>query len=331
MNAARKGRLLLLLLLSLYAGPGFPVLSALTGRAEAGMPHYANGALGLGAATMPEPGWYFTFSNMYYGARQIRDNHGDKIANSFAHPNQRFDFLMESFISNYTLTYASNFKLLGARWSADLTLPIAYYRMKATDTFNIPLPKRTGGELELLNQRSLGVSDLFIQPAVLSWSGDRYDITLSASLFLPVGRFNKDDPTSPGMGYWTVMPGGGFTWYFDRKKSWSFSIMAGYEFNSRQRDSQITPGQQFHFEWGIGKRFAKYWQVGITGYDAWQVTSDQGPNASANKYRAHGIGPEISVVIPKLKGQLSLRSQWEYLNRNTPQGNTTTMALSFSF
>ena len=317
-------------------GSSFAVLSlllmlAFAGQARAGMPHYANGALGLGAATMPVPGWYYTNTSMYYSAKQIRDNNGNKISKSFSHPHQRLNFRMETFTNSHTVTYSSDFKIFGARWIANFTVPLVYYRMKATDTFDIPLPNRAGSSLDLLNKRSLGISDLYTEPVVLSWGGDRYDITLNTGVFIPVGRFDKTDPTSPGMGYWTIKPGAGFTWYFDREKAWSFSLMAGYEFQFKQRETNITPGEQFHYEWGLGKRFASYWQVGVAGYDSWQITRDTGPDASPHKYQAHGIGPEINVVIPKLGGQLTLRSQWEYLNRNAPQGSTTTLSLSFSF
>ena len=49
----------------------------------------------------------------------------------------------------------------------------------------------------------------------------------------------------------------GVTWYIDQEKTWSVSALNRYEFNTEQRDTDVTPGQAYTLEWGIGKAVTK--------------------------------------------------------------------------
>jgi hypothetical protein len=125
----------------------------------------------------------------------------------------------------------------------------------------------------------------------------------------------------------------GGTVYFDAKKTWAASILARYETHSEKDDTKVQPGDDFHFEWGISKSFAKFWDVGLTGYFQWQVSDDSGSDA-VNKNvhdRVYAIGPEINVFCPFLKAFFSLRSQWEFEAEDRPEGNVTTLTLTKIF
>lgn len=302
-------------------------LLAMLPSAQASTPHYVNGSLGLGAATLPPEGFYYSMLNTNYYASQIRDQNGDKVWKGAE--GSSADFKLEVFIQAHSFVWASKYKILGARWLADIAVPLLYMDIKADVA--IPLPFQPGIRRSV-ESHSFGLTDFYVEPLSLIWEKDRFSITLTSGVFVPVGKYDQNNPTSVGKGFWTFKQGLGGTVYFDEKKEWSASILAGYEIHSKQRQTHTKPGDHFHFEWGVGKRFAKYWQAGVVGYDSWQVTKDQGgTNAAEYKTSVHGVGGEIDVAIEKIKAQISLRSIWEYRARYSTLGNTTTLSAAFSF
>lgn len=293
--------------------------------ARASSPHYINGVLGLKAATLPPPGhFYYRMYNAYYSAGEIRDNGGDKV------DLDRFD--LGFYLMLHSFTYTSESRFLGARLIFDIDIPFIDVNYSVGNTFGERLPDFMGFHDFTLSKSgaSFGLSDIVINPIILAWEGPRYDLYAGLSFILPTGRFSKGDPTSPGKGFWTFMPGVGATIYFDKEKTWSSSLLAHYEINTKQKETDITPGDHFHFEWGIGKDF-KDWTAGIAGYASWQVTDDSGPNASKKRTNAFAVGPEIDFTIPSLKTLVTLRSLWEFKNTSNAQGNITSLAFMWAF
>lgn len=311
---------------------GLTLLVLLGREARASTPHYINGILGIQAATMPPPGMYYTMFNTNYYANSVRNNNGDKIVKC---PDPTcgndVDFKLDAYLQIHNLTYSSDFKIFGGRWLADIDIPLIYSDMSLSDAFHIPLPNYYIDKHIAVNDNSFGLSDLYIEPLVLAWNLDRVDFTVMGGVFAPTGRFDQNDPTSQGRGFWTFKGGAGATVYFDEAKTWTASILAGYEVHTKQKETDVTPGDHFHFEWGVGKRFAKYFVAGAAGYCSWQVKKDKGPGASPHLTRSFAAGPELGVIIPSWKAELAVRSLWEFENRNAPQGNLTTVTLNFAF
>ena len=73
--------------------------------------------------------------------------------------------------------------------------------------------------------------------------------------------------------------------------------------------------------------------VGISGFAEWQVTSQSGPlpEDSTPNYRVFGIGPEIHLNIPKWKLGFLLRVQPGFGARNTSQANNFWFNVSYNF
>ncbi len=293
-----------------------------TNNATASTPHFLNGSEGLMVATLPPPGFYYRMYNLVYSASKIRNGSGDRVNLD------QFSFL--GAFNVHRFIYSSNLKILGGNLIADVSIPLAYLKMHVKKELNIPLPNYHEWDHVIdAKTRSFGLSDI-IPEALIAWHTSHFDVAAGVGFFLPTGRYNPRDPTSPGKGYLTISPGFAFTYYFDQARKWNFAIGFHYEFNFRQRHTGITPGQQFHFEWGLGRQLGN-WQLGVTGYNSWQITRDRGTGASAEMNRANAIGPEIVLNIPKLKAQIQLRSLWEFKNRAGAQGNMTACNLTFTF
>ncbi|KAF5045963.1 putative MetA-pathway of phenol degradation [anaerobic digester metagenome] len=285
----------------------------MTGSAAlAGSGHYVNGAEGIKGATLPPQGVYWRMYNLFYTADDLRDKHGDEI--------DGVDFDVNVYALVNRLVYSSDIEILGANVVADICVPLVY-----TD-----ISMKAGG-MTLFDDNEFGLGDILIEPAILAWHGPRYDAALGVGVYLPTGDFEDDEPASPGKGFWTGMLTAGATLYFDEARTWSASILSRYEIHSEQEDTDVTYGNDFHFEWGLGKTVAKIWDVGLAGYCRWQVTDDSGPGTTNDREEAYAVGPEVSVFVPDWGLGVSLRSLWEFENKVNSQGNVTTLMIMKAF
>jgi hypothetical protein len=279
--------------------------------ALAGSGHYVSGVEGIKAATLPPEGIYWRMYNVFYTADDLRDKNGDEID---------VDFDVNVYALVNRLVYSSGIELLGANLVADICVPLVY-----TD-----ISMKAGG-MTLFDDNEFGLGDILIEPAILAWHGPRWDAALGVGVYLPTGDFDADEPASPGKGFWTGMLTAGATFYFDEARTWSASILSRYEIHSEQEDTDVTYGDDFHFEWGLGKTVAKIWDVGLAGYCRWQVTDDSGPGTTNDREEAYAVGPEVSVFVPDWGLGVSLRSLWEFENKVNSQGNVTTLMIMKAF
>ena len=279
--------------------------------ALAGSGHYVSGVEGIKAATLPPEGIYWRMYNVLYTADDLRDKNGKEVD---------VDFDVNVYALVNRLVYSSGIELLGANLVADICVPLVY-----TD-----ISMKAGG-MTLFDDNEFGLGDILIEPAILSWHGPRYDAALGVGVYLPTGSFDADEPASPGKGFWTGMLTAGATFYFDEAKTWSISALSRYEIHSEQEDTDITYGNDFHFEWGLGKTLAKTWDVGLAGYCRWQLTDDSGPGTTNDREEAYAIGPEVSVFMPEWGLGVSMRSLWEFENKVNSQGNVTTLMIMKAF
>ena len=285
---------------------------AVAGSAWGASGHYVNGVEGLKAASVPPPGFYWRMYNTFYNADSLRGNNARKVSGS------DFDLSVFAWVNRFL--YTSNVEILGGNLSMDLIIPVT----------NTDVSLHMGGN-KVFSDDEFGLGDIAVEPFILAWHGARYDAVVGAGLYLPTGHYDIDDPASPGMGFWTFMFSAGGTVYFDQERTWSASALARYEIHTEQEDTDITPGNHFHFEWGVGKTLWQVVDLGVAGYCHWQVSDDSGPLTDNDREEAYAIGPEVAVAFPDYAFQVSLRSLWEFENRNRPQGNITTLTLTKAF
>jgi hypothetical protein len=269
------------------------ILFTLSGTGHTGETgHYANGLEGIKAATVPGPGLYYIMYNLFYTADELNDKTGNKL-------NVNFD--VSVFANAHRFIWVSPVKILGADYLFDATLPFIYTDIEVT----------AAG----ISDKAFALGDICVEPFALSWHGERYDTCFGLAAYLPVGKYDQDKAASPGKDFWTGMLTLGGTYYFDTQKTWSASILSRYEIHSKKSESHVKPGNDFHFEWGIGKTLAKNWDVGLAGYCQWQVTDDRGSDVSWDKSvhdRVWAIGPEVRTFLPGLGLGISLRGLREF-------------------
>jgi hypothetical protein len=273
--------------------------------------HYVNGVEGIKAATLPPPGFYYRLYNVFYNADEYNDEDGDGLD---------MDFEVSVYAMVNRFIWITNKKILGADFGADIIIPLVYTDIEIKGT--------------PVDDDGFGLGDITVEPFDLSWHGPRYDASFALAVYIPTGEYDKNEPASPGRDMWTGMITLGGTYYFDVDKTWSASILSRYEIHSAKDETDVTLGNDFHFEWGLGKTLAKIWDVGLAGYCHWQVTDDSGSDVVWDKSvhdEVYAVGPEVSVFIPPSTLFVSLRSLWEFNAKDRSEGNVTTLTLTKIF
>ncbi len=273
--------------------------------------HYVNGVEGLKCASLPPPGFYWKMYNAFYTADSMRNKDGNDA---------NIDFDLSAYALVNRFIWISDMKLLGADYGADIIIPVNYTDIEIS--------------AKGVDDDKFALGDIMIEPLLLSWHGSRYDAAFAFGIYMPTGEYEKTEAASPGKDFWTGMFTLGGTYYFDAGKTWTASILSRYEFHSEKDDQDITPGNDFHFEWGVSKNIAQVWDVGVVGYCQWQVTDDSGDDATWDQSvhdRVFAIGPEASLFIPSVKLFVSLRSLWEFEAVDRSEGIITNLTLTKIF
>ncbi len=267
--------------------------------------HYPAGAEGIKAATLPGPGKYLKWYNFYYQANTLRDPSGNRVPNGFD---------VDVFATAPRLIWITDKKVLGADFGMDILVPLIY-----TD---IEIPGAG------LNESHTGIGDIFVEPIVLGWHKERYDLAFAAGFWAPTGDYDTTSAANAGKNFWTGMFTLGATTYLDCDKTWSVSALGRYETNSERDRIAVRPGDDFHIEWGIGKNINKVWDVGVSGYCHWQVTQDSGAaSTSTARDRFYSIGPEVQYFCEPASMIFALRYQWEFEARDRPEGNNLVFSI----
>ena len=124
------------------------------------------------------------------------------------------------------------------------------------------------------------------------------------------------------------------TW-LERATSLEFSAALGYTVNAINTITQYKSGDDFHFEWAVGRKFGQQWTVGFAGYNYWQVTADSGPGAVLGPFRGqtNAAGPAVSFVteIEKHVVVFNARVYFEYDVINRFQGTTSLASMTVRF
>jgi hypothetical protein len=270
--------------------------------------HYVCGVEGIKCGSLPPPGVYFKLYNALYTSDELTDKNGDEAPLSF-------DVTIFAPVSRFI--WVTDQKFLGGSFFMDTTIPLLYTDISIEETG--------------VSDTRFGLGDINVEPFGLAWHGRCYDLAAALSLWMTTGAYDASEAASPGKDFWTPMITAGGTYYLDSDKTWAMSILMRYEIHSKKRHSDVTPGDDFLFEWGVSKTLAKIWDVGLTGYCSWQVEDDSGADVTWEKDvhdKAFAVGPEISVFLPPIATGISMRLQWEIETQDRPRGIMATLTFT---
>ncbi|MDR9439623.1 MAG: transporter [Halomonas sp.] len=237
--------------------------------------HYVPGIEGLSAAAAPPEGLYYRGYLLHYDVDNFNDSSGTAVPGNN---------------SGSVTALAHRFI-----WMTDKTFLGADYGMEAiVPMLDIEFDLDVAGGQRFDDD---GLGDIFLGPVILGWHGAQWDATFAAGHWFDTADFDAANPASAGKGYGTTMLTLAGMWHLDAEKTWNVSALSRYEIKTEQDDTRITPGDSWLVEWGIGHRLENGLELGLVGYDAWQLEADDGAPTTAKAER-HAIGAEAGYLWP---------------------------------
>ncbi len=279
------------------------------------------GQVGLNAGLMPEPGFTFNNITVNYSAGSLNDANGNRVPGLTGN----YSF----WVTENVLYYVPNFKILGAR------IGIAGIFPAANGSLTAPTFGFTGG--------GYGYADMFVRPLALGWHFDRLDTYVGYGFTAPTGRYVPGASDNIGSGYWGHNVLTGTTLYLTKNKTTTLNLTTSWEIHGQKKGSNITPGQAFTTEWGLGqlipldKQFQKLLQIGVIGYDQWQVSDNGGtlsigvPASTLPRYSVHGIGFQTTFLVPKRNLNIFFKYIPEYSATAHTLGRTIVFGGAYTF
>ncbi len=274
------------------------------------------GQQGLNAGVLPEPGITFANVTINYSASTLNNSKGNKvpIAGNY-----------NIWALETAIFYVPNVKVLGGKLSFSALLPAA------NGSATVP---QFG-----LNAGGYGYADTWLQPLTIGWKTARADFNVGYGITVPTGRYVDGATNNVGSGYWGHNLLSNWTVYLTRNKTTTADLATVWEIHSKKDGSNVTPGQAFTIEWGLGqlipldKQFTKILQVGLIGYDQWQVTGNSGTVAAklVPPYSVHAIGCQANFLMPQKNVNLFFKFEPEYRALAHTLGRTLVFGATYTF
>ena len=270
--------------------------------------HYPPGQSGVRGAAAARPGWTVTNFNRFFSNLEAVDAGGETIAEP-----------EETRYANITMiTWTTPHEIFGMRYGAMAGIPFG------TGNLNPAADESASG---------IGLGDILLTPIALYGESEAFDYTLQFTLWSPSGRFEPGSAENRGAGFWSLVYSLGAVWYPGGDRgAWSASALARIGQNFEQQGTGITPGDDLVIDWGVSRVVGKRFDVGVSGFGAWQLSEQSGGDAPppAGEYRYYGIGPEASLRAGS-NWTFRLRAHWEFAARNTVRGNNLWLIATYAF
>jgi hypothetical protein len=276
---------------------------------------YPLGMSAINSGLLPES--TFTYSNQFllYTREEAKDNQGKTLPVTGKN---------SVILDMNTITWVSEWKILGARYSASASLPFSKNDLTSDLEGNL-----SGGS---------GFADSYYVPVILGWSWARAAVRAMYGFLAPSGRFSASANDNVGSGYWTHTLSTGQTFYLTGSKRLSLSALQMYEFHTVQEGTSVYPGGTFDLDYSLlyslagTRRFQL--QAGPAGYEQRQTTARTRPGislaASDERYAINGCGFAVLGVLPK-RTSVGLKYFKEFADQATFQGNSLQVVASIGF
>jgi hypothetical protein len=273
--------------------------------------HKLPGLIGLDAGTIPPPGLAVIDRFVVYNADELRDRNGNTVPIG---PELRA-------ISNAAgISYTFKLPQSCTSFSARAAAPVAGLKLNVQDHPEASVDR-------------FGLADIYIMPLQWGCETGHFDIVASYGLYIPTGQFLLAGGKSVSTGSVTHQFSLGGSIYRNKERTSFITALASYDLNLKKRNIDITRGNIFQIQGGIGvRRHNQILEMGLAGYALWQVTDDRGtdlpPVLLGARDRVYGLGPEVAVLIKSINSQLRARYEWDIGARSRFQGNVFAVGIN---
>ena len=313
--------------------------------------HYVPAPMAVRDYVMPSKGFYILGYDTYYHGDKMKDPGGETF-NSMSVTgtltknvdlgrksipikligtlSADLDFNVDSATQTIVFIWVTDKKILGADYGF-MVMPSWGYmsvnvaaKVNAVGTIEVgPFSKAvTAGQEFKVKDEEWGLGDLIVQPLWLGWRGKRHDVALSYAVTLPTGTYDKDNIANVGMGFCSQRLQTAAYFYPFENKTTAFMLTPTWEWNSKKIDQNVHPGQTMTIEYGIGQYVHPRVEIGMTGYNQWQITDDSGSAATDKdvKDTVSGVGGQIVYWAIKEKCSFTAKVSKEYAAKDRIEG-----------
>jgi len=298
-------------------------------------PQWVPGQMGLNAGILPSPGLTYANITLGYYANRFNDASGHAVSATGSY---------NVWAVENALYYVPNLKILGGNLGCNIILTPATGSLDA----DIVIPPLGGVNLSGAAGGG-GLADLYVQPFTLGWHEKRVDFLIADGMMLPTGRYSPGATDNVGTGYFGNHLQTGTTAYITKNKATSVNLFTDWEVHGSKEgtnNTSKTPGQAFTDEWGLGqllplkKDFSRLAQVGLIGYDQWQVTANGGrvpvgpitvPASLLPFYSVHAVGVQTGFIMPAKLFTLNFKWEREYSANSHFIGSTFVFGGTWTF
>jgi hypothetical protein len=272
--------------------------------------HKLPGLIGLDAGRVPQPGLYAIDRVVWYVADEVRDRNGNRVPVG----DLGLLGLSNAFGLSYTLRRGSR------SLTATVAAPLARLRLDVHDRPEASFDR-------------FGLADVYIQPALVGWSGGQVDIVGSYGLYIPTGSSPLAGGNGVSTGHLTNQFSAGGTIFADRNRTYFVTALASYDLNLRKRRVDITRGDTLQVQGGAGASlFSGVVEAGLAFHGLWQVRDDRGADLPGvlrgSRDRVFGLGPDVAVFLESIQSQIRVRYEWDMGVRSRPRGNVFVAGLN---
>ena len=279
---------------------------------------YPLGMSATNSGVTPEPGISYVNQFLFYSRDQAKGPNGEVLATG--QNSVMMDMNSLVWVSKGKIDF-----LGGPVFSMSATIPIANNSLTSDIEGGI-----SGGG---------GLADSYYQPFILGWRSKRADIRSVYGFLAPSGRFNVGASNNVGSGYWTHAFSSGQTFYLNSNRTTTISAFQMYEIHTTQQGTQIHPGETLNLDYSLTHVLPLQrdlnLQVGLVGYEQWQLTDKTGPSItlaqSSAHYRVNALGFTSSLILPPRKVSVGVKYFREFLDRSTFQGYSLQITASITF
>ena len=268
---------------------------------------YPLGMSSTNSGVTPESGMSYVNQFLFYSRDEAKGPNGEVLATG--QNSVMMDMNSVVWVSKWKVDI-----LGGPVFSMSATIPIANNSLTSDTEGGI-----SGGG---------GLADSYYQPFILGWRAKRADLRAVYGFLAPSGRFNVGSSNNVGSGYWTHAFSSGQTFYLTENRTTAISAFQMYEIHTTQQSTQIHPGDTLNLDYSLTHVLPLQrdlnLQLGLVGYEQWQLTDKTGPGVtlaqSSAHYRVNALGFATSLILPSRKVSVGIKYFKEFDDRSTFQG-----------
>lgn len=329
------------------AATAFAGLLMAPGASASGIGHYQAGLFNVRDLFLPAHGVHALLYNHFYGTNRLNDANGEQVDEVVIHPppgpSPGFPTALAVDVSAYvaapTMIVVKDLKRDGLRIGASITQLFPNTNLDAAFAKS---NDRSGD----VSGGSFGIGDLFVRPLWLGSTSARWELGASYGFYAPIGEYQTqsfrlpvgqpiriESPDNLGHGFWTHQFQGVLGWYPKPEHATALMSAATYELNGKKDGFDVTPGANLSLNWGASQVLpgrngeSLRYELGVAGFDTWQVTDDTGADARSGRAQVHAVGWQVGFTHVATAFQVNLHAFYEYSALNRFQGTAYDVSL----